>query len=241
MNINHISPITFGKLSMHRRNGLKFPNDFLCISSNNTPYNITIREEYGAYQVYFLPGTDDEPHAEQEINIYQGQDYMSVDNMYTNTESRKEGLGSCMHLINIIEMLENNIKRIELLAVASAIPFHSKLGFKPYNNWEYLSLRQNILQIANDNSPEMETESKLASQLLKAYYTPDLKAKLGNKLLYNYIQKALKIKTKEEQKSMFKHPLFMVLSRKDVLKNKEFYNKLFNKYGIDYQITDSSD
>lgn len=238
MKINCRPQISFQSLRMKQLHGINFPENFDCSSRRNKKYNVSVHEEYDAYQIYF---SDNKyrplPNAEQEITLYKDQDYMYVDNMYTQDSFRGDGLGICMHLVNIIEMFENdNIKRIELFATSEAIPFHSKFGFRPCENWNNATMLKNIRAIAADDTPELSQYSLEAAMLLKTYISPELKSQIGNKIIHNYIQKAVKIKSKAEQKEIFESPIQMVLTRENVMNNKKFYNKLFKKYKIDYQI-----
>lgn len=43
------------------------------------------------------------------------------------------GLGEIMRLTSIIELIENNLKKIQILSLSEAIPFHLKYKFKPIN------------------------------------------------------------------------------------------------------------
>lgn len=237
MKINFNTPIYFKSLDMRQINGINFPKDFTCRSNSEKPYNVKIFEDYDSYVVHI---SDNKfrtvPNAEQEIYLDKNLNYMTVDNMFTEDEFRGEGLGICMHLINVVEMLENKkIKKIELNAASRAIPFHAKLGFKA-NSQTFRLLDYNLNSVANDTAEDFSTNSQDARMLLKSYMHPELKIKIGNKILDEYISKALKIKTKDEQKKMFKYILPMTLTRDDVIKNKDFYNKLFKKYKIDYEI-----
>jgi hypothetical protein len=160
--------------------------------------------------------------------------------METDPTSRGGGLGTCMHLTNIIEMMENDVSKIELTAAPSAIPFHIKCGFKPDMKYGKNYANQNIRAIANDDTPELAQYAQEAQNLLKSYLSPELKNKLANKLMVKYTKSAIKIMDTEEQKCLFPKCVDMVLTKKDVIKNKKFYNKLFDKYQIDYQISDSA-
>lgn len=245
MKINFTSPISFNALEMYKANNLKFPNDLSCRTKDNdrTFYNVSVKENktVGCYEVQFINNKTSELEAEQEMMIWPEIDYMFIDNMETYENCRGNGLGTCMHLANIIEMMENNIDKIELTAAPTAIPFHIKCGFKPDIKFDNQFSLENFRKIANDNTPELSKYSEDAKQLLKTRFEPSLKNKLGSKILLNYTKAAIKIMNTEEQKYIFPFGVDMTLTRKYVLKNKDFYNQLFNKYQIDYQITDSSD
>lgn len=240
MKINFASPISFNALEMYKANNIKFPCDFSCRTKdqNRTLYNVSVNENknIGYYEVKFTNDNEIYPTAEQEMMIWPEIDYMFVDNMETDESNRGNGLGTCMHLTNIIEMMENNIERIELIAAPSAIPFHTKCGFKPNIKLDNEYSLKNFKTIAYDNTPELLEFSEEAKQLLKTRLNPSLKNKLANKILLNYTKAAIKIMSTEEQKYIFPHCIDMTLTRKEVLRNKDFYNKLFDKYYIDYKI-----
>lgn len=244
MKINFESPISFNSLTIYNKNGINFPKDFDCNTKdkNKTPHNITVQKNkvMGAYEVQLTDKYNSHLAAVQELMIWPEFNYIFIDNMKTEPGSRGKGLGTCMHLTNIIEMMENNIGKLELSAAPSAIPFHVKCGFKPDINWENEYERKNIRAIAYDSNLELAEYAQKAQNLLKTHMNPKEKSKRANKILFDYTRKAVKIMNTKEQKNLFPHSISMVLTREDVLKNKNFYNKLFDKYGIDYQITDSS-
>lgn len=246
MKINFLSTLPFGKLNTYRENNINLAENFKCKANSEKVYDVSINKAYDCYNVHILDKKFHLPAAEQDMMIYPEVKYLYVDNMFTDEDYRGEGLGTCLHLSNIIEMFENNLDRVELYSVASAIPFHTKCGFKPQAEWRepnYIinNTRFNIKNIADDNTPELAAYTQKAKELLKSRFSPKLRTRLANKLIYNYTKDAIKIKSVKEQKYMFTSGLNMSLSREDVLKNKDFYNKLFDKYGIDYQISDCCD
>lgn len=243
MKINFSAPINFNSLAMYKVNGAKIPEDFSCRTNDKdrTFYDVSIKrcDYIDGFEVRF----DDintlssiEPIADEEIMIRPEINYMYVDNMFTDDDKRGSGLGTCMHLVNIIEMLENDIDRIELRASASAVAFHTKFGFKPVGFLNYNAMLENIRSIAQDESPKLSKHSQDAKALLKTTIKPELKTKLALKLIENYTKDAIKVKNRKEQEYLFSNCIEMSLTKKDVLKNKEKYNKLFEKYNIDYEI-----
>lgn len=243
MKINFSAPISFNSLAMYKLNGAKIPEDFSCRTSDNnrTFYDISIKrcDYIDGFEVRF----DDintfskiEPIADEEIMIRPEINYMYVDNMFTDDDKRGNGLGTCMHLVNIIEMMENNVDRIELRASSSAVAFHTKLGFKPIGFMDQNSMNANIRAIAEDNTPKLLKHSQDAKALLKSHMSTELRTKLALKLVENYTKDAIKVKNREEQEYLFPNCIEMSLTKKDVLKNKGKYNKLFKKYNIDYEI-----
>ena len=58
--------------------------------------------------------------------------------------------------------------------------------------------------------------------------------KVANGILGEYIAKAIETKTQDQHK--FNHTMNMTLTDETIQKNKEFFNGLFQKHGIDYKI-----
>ena len=236
------NPIFLGLKTYNHKN-VKFLENFSCETKDkeNTPYTVSTKDEenYGWYNISYNTKNQTQPDAEQQIMIYPDIEYMFIDNMYSANESRNKGLGTCMHLTNIIYMFENNLNQIELYSTSQAIPFHIKFGYKPVDKWN-TGLAKNIREISNDYTEYLKKHSLEADFLLKSNFSDELKSSLGNKLLYRYTKDALNCKSKEELEYLFSKGTPMILTKKSILKNKDFYNNLFKKYKIDYQITDYS-
>lgn len=240
MKVNFAPSTSFGNIKMYESDLFNLSRDFSCRAKDKdrTFYNVSVeKSEYSdGYIIKFNNDECIDPLAEEDMRIYPEFNYLVVDNMETETEARGNGLGTCMHLTNIIHLMENNVSRIELLAAPSAIPFHIKCGFKPQITLDNEYSLKNIRTIANDTTPELAEYAQDAKELLKTRLSPALKNKLANKILLGYTKKAIKIMDTEDQKALFPHSIDMYLTKKDVIRNKNFYNKLFNKYNVDYQI-----
>ena len=165
------------------------------------------------------------------------RNYMFIESMHTNSSVRSLGIGTCLHLNNIVEMFKNGIEVIELSASSTAIPFHLRLGFKPCDIWTDNMIR-NLRYIASERDYRLKSFSESAKSILSSDYSKDLKARLANNLISDYITEASKFKDKDELKKLMRCATQMRLTRSDVLKNKDFYNELFKRYKIDYEIVD---
>lgn len=238
MKINFIRQIPFYGLDIKNNKGVKIPEKFTCRSSDPqyTMHEVTIFEndkhDHNNYKILF---TNDylELTAKEDFAIYPEKNHLFIDKM--DSEMEGYGLGTCMHLTNIVEMLENNIDKITLNSAPSAIPFHTKFGFYPTGEWDH-ELFMNLNRIRYDETPELQEYSEQAKLLLNSSYSEDVKKLLGNKILNGYTIAASKILSKAEQQGLFIHSVHMELTKDKVLENKEFYNNLFRKYYIDYQI-----
>lgn len=238
MRINFNSQTSFEGIYIKNKNGVKIFDDFTCRAKdgNYSMHTVTIAErERHNHNNYNINFENEELGltATQHVALYPKSDYLFIDTMDSNYQNF--GLGTCMHLINIMEMLENNINKIDLHSTFSAIPFHTRLGFQPTNKWDE-GLSVNIEKIKNNDYPELKSYSESAKQLLAAKFSYPSKTILGNKLMYNYTIDAIKILPREELENLFSRATHMRLKSEDVIKNREFYNELFQKYNIDYGI-----
>ena len=238
MKVNFVPTLHFYGLNIKNNSGVKIPDDFICRSSDSeyTMHNISLVEKEkdnpNNYKI-FLTNDNIGITAKEDFSIYPEKNHLFIDKM--DSEMEGYGLGTCMHLTNIVEMLENNIDKITLNSAPSAIPFHTKFGFYPTGEWDH-ELFMNLNRIRYDKTPELQEYSEQAKLLLNSSYSEDVKKLLGNKILNGYTIAASKILSKAEQQGLFIHSVHRELSKKKVLENKDYYNELFKKYYIDYQI-----
>lgn len=161
------------------------------------------------------------------------------DNMDVFRESnRSQGAGTAMHLAGIMTMLENGLEKLDLFSLGKAVHFHSRFKFEPKIT-DIRVLEGHVEEnIASHKGIGMVDELvEKAEEWLNATKTPARKRRLeGNKLLNEYLQTVLRNKYYEFDE--FKIPLGfnMELTKKKVLENASFFNKLFERFGIDYKI-----
>lgn len=148
--------------------------------------------------------------------------------------------GEILRLSSIIMMLKNNIQNLEIYSKKTAVFFHAKYKFEPAIT--QFSERNSVLKdIITNCKNDYENIKSEAQQLLEKALEnkePNVQRELcikTNQLLNKYLTQILK--TKDEYK---KHPLdsglSMKLTRKNIIENKDFFNQLFKKHGIDYEI-----
>ena len=234
--------ISFQRIQMKDNKGIKIFDNLKCSSDSrnfdeqNVSINPFARYNYNNYRIEFK-NKKRGLTAQENIGLYPWTDYLFINNMDSFYE--RCGLGTCMHLINIIEMLENKIKNFKITSKDSAIYFHSKYKFEPaVTSFED---RKKLLQtIVNDRSNGFEDLS-LTAQRLNKYFQNRISwqsqqefQKQTNKLLQEYIKRALD--KKEIDKHSFKWTMDMCLTEENVRKNRDFFNGLFKKHGIDYTI-----
>ncbi|MBS4759853.1 MAG: hypothetical protein KHX03_04050 [Clostridium sp.] len=165
-------------------------------------------------------------------------------NIEVNKQYRqKKGFrfGEVLRLASIMEMIENKASHIKIVSKDTAVYFHSKYKFVP--DFREFSKRDKILQnILKENSPEFSELKEEAEKIIEEVSLNKENAavmreltKKTNELLKRYIQQALKSENPQKE-----HPLSecidMILTRENVLSNKDFFNSLFKKHGINYSI-----
>lgn len=168
----------------------------------------------------------------QTINGY----YLEVEPEYRQRNFR---LGELLRLSSIITMLENNIKQFEILSKNTAVYFHSKYKFIP--STARFDDRDNILKsiINNCKNPNDEIAKRAIEfiEKLKHNPSPEKQRQLTretNTLAQNYIKRVISEKT--QKKNPFIGAIDMKLTAQSVIENKNFFNKLLQKHGVDYSI-----
>lgn len=163
--------------------------------------------------------------------------------------NRKKGYGAIMHLNNIIEVLENDLEKIELFSLQEAILFHAKYKFQPkVKNYEDIKdIMFCISQKNCDNFPELKKVTQKAANFFDdMFYTSILNnknkdiIKESNDIMQEYFDtvNSKKLSISEQEYYALNTSIDMFLTKDRILKNKDFFNKLFEKYNINYKIKD---
>lgn len=171
-----------------------------------------------AYHDYFM---------KHSPNCFEGSDMIVIDKM------QGLGLGELLRLASIIEMKENGIEKIVMESVPSAMPFHIKYKLTP-NITEPKDLLKALKKISS-STHSVGTFPKEAKNIL------DDIAKNGFSLKYfkevnSLIAKYIRGNAGRWAETKINMQMPMCLTQNDVNKYASFYNKLFEKHGIDYRI-----
>lgn len=148
--------------------------------------------------------------------------------------------GEILRLASIIEMLENNVKNFIITSKETAVYFHSKYKFRP--SITSFETRDRVLDnIAADKSIDFQDLSMKAQDIITQKANPKTTnttlrelCKDTSTLLYKYLQRATA--KKQQNNHQLKWPVEMTLTADDIKADKDFFNNLFKKHGIDYQI-----
>ena len=216
--------------------------------NNNTLGELTVDNRiYNAGYNKLIADIKTNKGEELGYEIYSIEDYnksmfgysISTNPEYRNSHSKNFRFGEILRLSSIISMVENQIKTFGLYSKNSAIYFHSKYKFIP--NITQFSQRDMILKtIANDKAKNFADFKNQAAEYLKQLsqnLSSEEKRNMCKKtsiLAKEYIEKVLK--SGDEKSHPFDFGIDMVLPAEMLLKNKEFFNSLFRKHGIDYNI-----
>lgn len=176
------------------------------------------------------------------FSYFKGKNYMTGQYIEVLPEYRQHNyfFGELLRLASIIELLENKLKQIEIYSKNTAVYFHSKYKFKPAikNFNERDKVLESIIENEMNGYEDLRLRAKVLQNLIKDTDIPENQRKLCEKtsiLADEYINRVLK-NDEECKKHPFKNGISMLLSYEDIIKNKEYFNKLFQKQGIDYTI-----
>lgn len=164
-----------------------------------------------------------------------------------STKHRNHGFGVVMHLNNIMELFENDLDRIELYSMGSAVLFHGKCKFEP-DFRDKDTIEDALYEISLKDYkkfPQIEKSVDKAEEYLNeiamtgGYHALDSdKIKYAKEIVSEYIEAVNKKKLTPEEKEEygFASGFDMVLTKEKILENKDFFNGLFKKFNIDYEI-----
>lgn len=164
-----------------------------------------------------------------------------------STKQRGKGFGVILHLNNIIELMENDLDKIELYSMGQAVLFHGKCKLQPaLRDKDDIETALYTVSLKDYNKfPQIENVVQKAVDCLnEIFFTGGLyclnkeNLKKANDIVDEYIEliNTQKLTPQEREDFGFPSGFDMVLTKERILENKEFFNNLFEKYKIDYKI-----
>lgn len=148
--------------------------------------------------------------------------------------ARKRGFGGLLRLASIIEMKANNLNKITLHSRPEAVKFHAHYGFYP--DAKAPGTIRSILEDINLDD-KFEDLSSQASELLEYLNSgnvdissPDNLRRV-NKFLAVFIDRCPAYKSPG-----FSKGLNMILTEEKLKANSDFYNNLFEKHKINFEV-----
>lgn len=179
----------------------------------------------------------------EEFAYFEGSPNMSGLFIRVNDEYKQKGFnfGEILRLSSIIEIMENKVKNFEIISKDTAIYFHAKYKFTP--NLAFSDRDKFLKTLSGDKSNGYEKFSQkaqdLSDKLKIAKENADIPQQRKicaetNEVLGEYLDKVITEKSQKQHPINFTMP--MTLTDENILKNKEFFNQLFKKHGIDYNV-----
>lgn len=238
--------INFQRLKFKQIDGIKLFEEFsykiphknFSDISNSTDYFVRADNNFNSKELFVnVYSKESLPIGTSHI-IKCGNALRNSDIHIESDNIKHNGVGSAMRLGHIITMMENDINKIELFSLGRAIYFHSKFKFEPDikdNEKIAQCIKHNILP--NKDDKRFENIIRAAENWLEnKNLSQQEKPQTGNHIIYNYCQTINKYKLNKDKKYEIKLGFEMELSKQKVLYNKDFFNNLFSKFGIDYKI-----
>ncbi len=237
MNILPISQISFQKMHMQKTGDYKMPKDFNYVDNTGKKHELVFNKQLDD-SVKILR-KEDLIIPDPTVNFFRIKDN-KVYGIYMFSKDRYKGTGSVFHLAKIIEMLENECSEIDINSLNSAIIFHAKNGFRG-NLHDQIEAHYALTTIVNSfflDDKFIDISADAAELMAKQDYSLDK----VNKIFTEFLEIAVKLPKDVTDKIYFRDTadqtlLYgMKLTKDDVIKNKDFYNNLFEKHKIDYKI-----
>lgn len=168
----------------------------------------------------------------EDLVFYPDNNEIIGEMIQTNFRYRnKYKIGEVMRLASIMELMENKLDAIKIFSKKTAVYFHSKYGFEPsFKFGERGYLKDLVQDVLHDEHPDFR-EFKEA---IKYHYSKKQYNECG-RILKEYYKRVLE-GGYDQEKHQASSGLYMKLTAEKIKNNADFYNKLFEKHGIDYKI-----
>lgn len=246
------SVISFKNIPTKKINGIKINADYKIPAKDNSEQDIFVNTAKEKNKERFCT------NLKTNTNINIAENHFKIDSQnklldditmkVKESADRNKGYGAIMHLNNIIELLENDLEQIKLYSLNEAVLFHAKYKFQPeITNYE--NIRDIMFCISKKNCkkfPELKEVTQKAGNyfdemfysFINCYNKDNLK--YANDIVQEYfdIINSKKLDAKEKEHYALNTCIDMVLTKEQILRNKDYFNQLFKKYNIDYKIKD---
>lgn len=242
------SILSFKKIPIEKINNVNLSPEYKFVTKDYHDY--FVRSDFDSYDKKLYTAIDNE----EDINIANNdaEINLAAKTLYANnmcvfsTNKRRQGLGIVLHLNNVINLLENNLDNIKLFSLGTAVLFHSKCKFEP-DIKDTKTLMEILSEISDkdvSNFPEIKDVAQRADDfVLIAGYKNGIKdyqkfLQEGNEIVSEYLNivSSKKLNYIDSCEYGLFEGMNMILTKEKILENKDFYNKLFKKYNIDYEI-----
>ena len=209
------------------------------------PLSLTIRDCHDGFNrlVIEIKNAMGKIFGKEIISLEHNNNAMTGYNILVEPEYRQKGFhfGELLRLASIMEIIENKSPFIYIFSKETAVYFHGKYKFKPAIK-AFEERNAALETIIQDKSPHFKDlsikaqniENQIKANKNNAEKQRNLTQKT-NDIVREYIQRAL-----EEPNPQKNHPfnrgMDMMLDAETIRRNKDYFNNLFIKHGIDYKI-----
>lgn len=229
------NPIRFEKYKLHTKLGenlltFNYPDD-------EGPFNYLIAVEnpagfdYGTELLHF-----------NMFDRYIYSKNVKVGEAYQDSGFR---IGEILKLTSIMMMVKNNLEKIKLYSPNPFVMFHAKYKFEP--DIHTLNESRSVLDsVLKSKEPNMKIIQEQAGDIRNALTKRSREgnswdiAKIindTNTAVNNFMLQMFKNGRKiTPQRQPFDEGFSLVLTKEQVAKNKDFFNELYRKHDIDFQI-----
>ena len=237
-----------------KKNGFKYVNELIALDSHGQN-EVMIRSippfyDGGVARTVVCGKTNFVEYASHTYIINKEPKLFEGLSINTHKEARAHGYGEILRLISIIHMKENNLVKNTIDALSNAIPFHFKYGFRPdfsghadfkqpFKKREYFDpieyIRETLSLLITDKKAKksfINNAKHLKSVFEENEALKSNEISMLDSLVYHFIRKH----ESDWNAHLLIDGLPMRLEMKNIEKNAKFYNQLFKKHGIDYEI-----
>lgn len=235
---NNVYPVNFEGAVRFKRASFFDSNKLCSFDVEHPKYNqinvTTSKEKHKKYTISV--GTTDRPRlSKEDFYIYPKHQELYGTNIKTHANYRRQSLGEISRVASIITMLENKLNRIKIFSLGDALVFHHKYKFEPN-----ITERSDAIRILRQIMQSKFKEYYDAAQMILVKSTnldqdySELCTKT-NELTKQFLDDI--ITNKRYDNRTFEHwNLDMVLTKENILNNKDFFNNIFKKHHIEYCI-----
>ncbi len=173
--------------------------------------------------------------------------YIYSKNVYVGEAYQDSGfrIGEILKLTSIMMMVKNNLEKIKLYSPNPFVFFHAKYKFEPELS-AFNETKNALNAVINSKEANMQPIKQRAREFLKVFSTkeqekgtPEYKNLLQeiSKNINDFMLQMLKNDRKiTPRRQPFTEGFSLVLTKEKVAQNKEFFNELYRKHDIDFQI-----
>lgn len=233
--------ISFEALNYKRLNNMNIPDNFqVSLKREGNNVDCFVKSYMMNNQHYSVSLNDGKMHEYGHCLFDYNKENLFHLSTINNFSEGLKGVGTTLHLTQIIAMLENGVEKTKLYSLGSAINFHAKLGYKSdiqsVSDVEAFLIDEIAMKHYNDGIFS-HVISDLEKWFANSFMSDAKRISDGNQVIDEFVRTINDNKLKYYVDYNILTGIKMSLKREDVINNKEFYNNLFNKYGIDYQIS----